>query len=83
MDGGKLMNILYFTLAIVSLFLAVFLNKSGQRGIGLMASGFAGGFAFLVVFEGSRYPLSLVFISGFIATVFFEYIRFRPRFGED
>ena len=83
MDGGKFMNTLYLALTIVGLFITIFLNKSGQREIGLVAAGFTGGFAFLAAFEDTGYPLPLIFVGGFIATVFFEYIRFKPRLRGD
>jgi len=71
------MNPFYLALSIVSLFLAIYLNKSNQREMALLASGFAGGFAFLFAFEKSGYSPFLVFAGGFAATVFFEFLKFR------
>ncbi|USS40377.1 hypothetical protein NF865_08700 [Thermococcus aggregans] len=71
------MNPLYLVLSIFSILLAIYFNRSNQREIGLIAAGFAGGFAFLYAFE-ERYSAPLAFAGGFIATVLFELLRFRP-----
>ena len=76
MDRGGNMNPLYLVLSIFSLLLAIYLNRSNRREIGLIASGFAGGFAFLFAFE-KRYPAPLIFAGGFVATIFLEFLRFR------
>lgn len=72
------MNPLYLALSVLFILLTIYLNKSNQREMALLASGFAGGFAFLFAFEKSGYPLPLIFAGGFVATIFFEFLRFRP-----
>ena len=74
MDRGGNMNPLYLALSIFYLLLAIYLNRSNRREIGLIASGFAGGFAFLFAFEKS-YPPNICW--GFVATIFLEFLRFR------
>ncbi|HIH72366.1 hypothetical protein GBV73_02630 [Thermococcus sp. 101 C5] len=71
------MNPLYLALSVLFILLTIYFNKSNQRAIGIIASGFAGGFAFLFAFEKSGYSPFLVFAGGFAATVFFEFLKFR------